>query len=87
MLYYARAAASNVVDRIVVPKTDEIRPVQDLIQEALTNRQDILQSKVNVESAKFLSKGDKNTLYVPRSVSQRELQRAGEEDCRRHPTL
>lgn len=50
------------LDRIEVPREEEIRPVQDLIQEALTNRPDILQSKVNVESAKFLSKGDKNTL-------------------------
>ena len=50
------------LDRIEVPPTEEIRPVQDLIQEALTNRQDILQGKLNVESAKFLSKGDKNTL-------------------------
>ena len=50
------------LDRIEVPKTDEIRPVQDLIQEALANRQDIQQSKLNVESAKFLSRGDKNTL-------------------------
>lgn len=50
------------LDRIEVPKTEEIRPVQDLIQEALTNRPDIQQAKVNVESSKFLSKGDKNTL-------------------------
>jgi outer membrane protein len=50
------------LDRIEIPKEEEIRPIQDLIQEALVNRQDILQSKLNVESAKFLSKGDKNTL-------------------------
>ena len=50
------------LDRIVVPQTEEIQPIQDLLQEALTNRQDILQSKVNVESAKFLARGDKNSL-------------------------
>src|SRR5205085_12252389 len=50
------------LDRIEVPKVEEIRPVSDLIQEALSNRQDILQGKVNVESAKLLSKGDKNNL-------------------------
>jgi len=50
------------LDRIEVPKTEEIRPVQDLIQEALANRADIQQGKVNVESAKFLSRGDKNSL-------------------------
>lgn len=50
------------LDRIEVPKVEEIRPIQDLIQEALASRQDILQGKVNVESAKILSKGDKNNL-------------------------
>src|SRR5450432_213998 len=50
------------LDRIEVPKIEEIRPIQDLIQEALANRQDILQGKVNVESAKILSKGDRNNL-------------------------
>jgi outer membrane protein len=50
------------LDRIEVPKTEEIRPIQDLIQEAVANRQDILQSKANVESAKYLAKGDKNSL-------------------------
>jgi outer membrane protein TolC len=50
------------LDRIEVPQTEEIQPIQDLLQEALTNRQDILQSQVNVESAKFLARGDKNSL-------------------------
>ena len=36
--------------------------MQDLIQEALANRLDIQQGRVNVESAKFLSRGDKNSL-------------------------
>ena len=50
------------LDHFAIPETDEVRPVQDLIQEALHNRQDILQGEVNVESARFLTKGDKNSL-------------------------
>ena len=50
------------LDHFAIPETDEVRPVQDLVQEALHNRQDIQQGELNVESAKFLSRGDKNSL-------------------------
>jgi len=50
------------LDHIEVPKTEEVRPVQDLVQEALNNRVEIEQSKINLESAQIMLKGDKNGL-------------------------
>ncbi len=50
------------LDRIEVPKTDEIRPVQDLVQEALEKRDEIAQAQVNLDSKKQLLKGTKNNL-------------------------
>jgi outer membrane protein len=50
------------LDRIEVPKTEEIRPVADLIQEAVENRLEIERSKINLDSSKILLKGDKNGL-------------------------
>jgi outer membrane protein TolC len=50
------------LDRIEVPKTEEIRPATDLIQEAAENRLEVERSKVNLDSSKMLLKGDKNGL-------------------------
>jgi outer membrane protein TolC len=50
------------LDRIEVPKTEEIRPVPDLIQEAVENRLEIERSKINLDSSQLLLKGDKNGL-------------------------
>jgi outer membrane protein TolC len=50
------------LDSIEVPKTEEIRPVQDLIDEALAGRMEVERSQINVESQKMLVKGDKNGL-------------------------
>ena len=50
------------LDHIEVPKTDEIRPVQDLITEAMSNRTEVESSKINVDSQKILIKGDRNGL-------------------------
>src|SRR5207248_3860249 len=50
------------LDRIEVPKADEIRPVQDLITEAIGNRTEVETKKVNVDSQKILLQGDKNGL-------------------------
>jgi outer membrane protein TolC len=50
------------LDHIEVPKTDEIRPVQDLVQEALEKRDEIEQAKINLDSKKVLLKGTKNNL-------------------------
>jgi outer membrane protein TolC len=50
------------LDHIVVPKADEIRPVQDLVEEALEKRDEIAQARVNLDSKKELLKGTKNNL-------------------------
>jgi outer membrane protein len=50
------------LDHIEIPKTEEVRPVQDLIQEALANRVEIEQSKLNVDSQKIMVKGTRNAL-------------------------
>jgi outer membrane protein TolC len=50
------------LDHIEVPKTEEIRPIQDLIGEALENRLEINRDKINLESQKILLTGTKNGL-------------------------
>ena len=50
------------MDSIEVPKSEEVRPVQDLVDDALANRLEIERSRVNLESQKLLVKGDKNGL-------------------------
>jgi outer membrane protein TolC len=50
------------LDHIEVPKTEEIRPVADLIQEASENRLEVERTKINLDSSKTLMKGDKNGL-------------------------
>ncbi len=50
------------LDHIEIPKTEEIRPVMDLIQEAQENRLEIERSKINIDSSQILLKGDKNGL-------------------------
>jgi outer membrane protein len=48
------------LDHIEVPKTEEIRPIQDLIQEALANRLEISRDKINLQSQQVMLKGDRN---------------------------
>jgi outer membrane protein len=50
------------LDHIEIPPSAEVRPVQDLIQEALADRIEIQQNKLNVENQKTLLKGTKNNL-------------------------
>ncbi len=50
------------LDKIEVPKSDEVRPVQDLVQEALDKRDEIEQARINMDSRKTLLKGTKNAL-------------------------
>jgi len=45
---------------IEVPKTDEIKPLPDLLPEAMANRVEIERSKVNIDSQKILIRGDRN---------------------------
>jgi outer membrane protein len=50
------------LDSIEIPPSAEVRPVQDLVREALDNRVEIQQNKVNIENQKALLKGTKNNL-------------------------
>lgn len=50
------------LDHIEVPKTEEVRPVQDLINEALDKRVEIERAKLNIDSQKLMIRGDKNGL-------------------------
>jgi len=48
------------LNHIEVPKTDDLKPLPELISEAMENRTEIARSKVNIESQKILIKGDRN---------------------------
>ncbi|HVP49389.1 MAG TPA: TolC family protein [Bryobacteraceae bacterium] len=50
------------LDKIEVPKGDEIRPLDDLVNEALSRRTEIEQSRINLESNKLNLVGIKNSL-------------------------
>ncbi len=50
------------LDSIEVPKSEEVRPVQDLIGEALKSRLEIERGKLNMESQKLTVEGTKNGL-------------------------
>ena len=60
----AGLAAVHIVplDNISVPATDETRPTEDLIGEALGNRAEIEQAKINIDSNKLNLVGIKNSL-------------------------
>jgi len=64
------------LDHIEIPKTDDIRPAAELIQTALTNRPDIEQSRINVDSSKIFLKGSKNNL-LPALSAFADLQNQG----------
>ena len=50
------------LDQIEIPKSDEVTPVQDLIQEAVSSRLEIEKSKINIESQRIMIKGNRNGL-------------------------
>jgi len=50
------------LDRIEIPKTDEVRPIQDLVQEALKNRTEMESANIDLDSRKILLKGTRNNL-------------------------
>jgi outer membrane protein TolC len=50
------------LDHIEIPKTEEIRPVQDLVQEATAKRLEIQQNKTNLDSQKIMLAGTRNAL-------------------------
>src|SRR5579859_5116314 len=57
-------AAVHIVplDQIVIPPQDEVRPVDDLVADAVKNRVEIQQSRVNIESNQLNLAGIKNSL-------------------------
>jgi outer membrane protein TolC len=50
------------LNQIEIPKAEEVRPVQDLISEALKNRLEIERGQLNIESQKIMVTGNKNAL-------------------------
>jgi outer membrane protein len=60
------ALLSNVeiipVDQLVIPSTDDIPPVKDLVQTALNNRSDLIVERGNVKSAEISALGTINGL-------------------------
>ena len=50
------------LDRIEVPRTDEVRPIQDLIQAAVENRPEVKQSRINLASSQLNLQGTRNSL-------------------------
>jgi outer membrane protein len=57
-------AAVHIVplDQIVIPPQDEVRPVDDLVADAVKNRVEIQQSRINLESNQMNLVGIKNSL-------------------------
>jgi outer membrane protein len=50
------------LDRIEVPATEDLKPLPELMQNALANRMEIEQDKINIDSQKILLNGDRNGL-------------------------
>jgi outer membrane protein len=57
-----RAAHIIATDTLTVPTTDSVRPVEDLIAEAVRGRPDLAQAGIQVESAQISLKGSLNAL-------------------------
>ena len=70
---------------IEVPKTDELKPLAELIPEAMTNRVEIEQGKVNIDSQKIAIRGSRNgllpTLQALSGTDQQRPERSGELRC------
>jgi outer membrane protein TolC len=50
------------LDHFEIPKTDDLKPTAELVDEALKNRPEIAQTKINLESSKINVQGTKNNL-------------------------
>ncbi|HLW76943.1 MAG TPA: TolC family protein [Bryobacteraceae bacterium] len=50
------------LDKVVVPPSEDLKPVNDLVAEALTGRPEIEQAKINLESSKISTAGTRNNL-------------------------
>jgi outer membrane protein TolC len=56
------------VDSLVIPATDDIPPVKDLVQQALANRSDLIVERENAKSAEISALGTKNGLLPSAGV-------------------
>jgi outer membrane protein len=50
------------LDRIEVPETEDLKPAPELIQQALANRPEVEQTRINVDSKKININGTRNAL-------------------------
>ncbi len=50
------------LDQIEIPKEDSLKPVSELITQALADRPELQQSNINLASAKIMADGDRNGL-------------------------
>ena len=50
------------LDKIEIPAQEKVQPVQDLLQEAISNRPDIAQAKIQIDNSNVSLKGAKNAL-------------------------
>jgi outer membrane protein TolC len=50
------------LDNFEIPKTDELKPLAELISEALENRPEFAQTKINLQSSKINVEGTRNSL-------------------------
>jgi outer membrane protein TolC len=50
------------LDQIEVPKTEELKPVSELIAQALAQRPELQQSNINLTNSKIMEAGDRNGL-------------------------
>jgi outer membrane protein len=57
-----RAAHIIATDSVIVPETESVRPVDDLITEALHDRPDLAQAGIQVENSQISLKGSLNAL-------------------------
>ncbi len=56
------------LDQIEVPKTEDLKPVSELVAQALRQRPELQQSNINLASAKIMAEGDRNGLLPSLSV-------------------
>jgi outer membrane protein len=52
----------SVLDKIVVPEKEDLKPAAELVQQALVERPEIEQTRVNLESSRINLSGTKNAL-------------------------
>lgn len=59
-----RLQSAHIValDKIVIPAQETVQPVQDLLSQALSNRPDVAQARIQIDNSNISLKGSKNAL-------------------------